>query len=362
MSLPTSYRVRDLVIAPNVVLAPMEGVTDLPFRRLIRTIGGAGLTCTEFIASEGLKRGVGKMVEMAEFDPDERPIAVQIFGRRPEVMAEAARIVEDMGVNIVDINMGCPSKKVCAHSGGSALMKDPALAGSIVRAVRSAIQIPLTVKMRSGFSAEQRNAPEIAHICQEEGAEAVAIHWRTREDKYGGERTIDKIAETKQLLRIPVLANGDILDIESAVRMFEETGCDGIMVGRGAIRNPWLLLQISQVLAGQAPVEVTADERQRVLIQYLDSIRDRFRSERGVLGRFKKISNYFTKGLPHGSELRVLVLRSQSIEEAVEKLDAYFDRLRDYESGDREAFIEAPERTQDAGAEGTATTEIPIAT
>jgi tRNA-dihydrouridine synthase len=190
----------------------------------------------------------------------------------------------------------------------------------------------------------------------------VAIHWRTREDKYGGERTIDKIAETKQLLRIPVLANGDILDIESAVRMFEETGCDGIMVGRGAIRNPWLLLQISQVLAGQAPVEVTADERQRVLIQYLDSIRDRFRSERGVLGRFKKISNYFTKGLPHGSELRVLVLRSQSIEEAVEKLDAYFDRLRDYESGDREAFIEAPERTQDAGTAGTATAEIPIAT
>ena len=144
--------------------------------------------------------------------------------------------------------------------------------------------------------------------------------------------------------------------------MFKDTGCDGIMVGRGAIRNPWLLLQISQVLAGQAPVEVTADERQRVLIQYLDSIRDRFRSERGVLGRFKKISNYFTKGLPHGSELRVLVLRSQSIEEAVEKLDAYFDRLRSFESGDREAFIDGRDPIQGAGAGGNTTAEQPLRT
>ena len=338
MSLPSSYAVRHLRIAPNIVLAPMEGVTDLPFRRLIRTIGGAGLTCTEFIASEGLKRGVGKLLEMAEFDPDERPIAVQIYGRRPDSMAEAAKIVEDMGVDIVDINMGCPSKKVCAHSGGSALMKDPDLARDIVRAVRQAIEIPLTVKMRSGFSPEQRNAPEIARICQEEGAEAVAIHWRTRADKYGGVRAIDKIAETKAQLSIPVIANGDILDIPSAIQMFRDTGCVGIMVGRGAIRNPWLLLQISQVLAGETPVEVTADERHRVLLTYLDSIQDRFRNKQGVLGRFKKISNYFTKGLPHGSELRLLVLRSQSIEEAVAHLEAYFLRLQAYEAGDRSAF------------------------
>jgi len=338
MSLPTSYQVRDLTISPNVVLAPMEGVTDLPFRRLIRTIGGAGLTCTEFIASEGLKRGVGKMMEMAEFDPDERPIAVQIYGKRPEVMAEAARIVEDMGVNIIDINMGCPSKKVCAHSGGSALMKDPVLAGEIVRAVKAAIQIPLTVKMRSGFDATQRNAPEVARICQEEGAEAIAIHWRTRSDKYGGVRAIDKIAETKQLLSVPVIANGDIIDIPSAIKMFEETGCDGVMVGRGAIRNPWAMLQISQVLAGEEPVQVTAAERHRVLVTYLDSIRNRFRNERGVLGRFKKISNYFTKGLPFGSDVRTLILRSQSIEEALEHIEVYFARLSAHEAGDYTAF------------------------
>jgi tRNA-dihydrouridine synthase B len=336
---PTSeYRVRDVLIAPNVVLAPMEGVTDLPFRRLIRDIGGVGLTCTEFVASEGLKRGVGKMFEMASFDPDEHPVSVQIYGRRPDVMAEAARIVEESGADICDINMGCPSKKVCAHSGGSALMTDPTLARDIVRAVRQAIEIPLTVKMRSGFDHTNRNAPEIARICEGEGAEAIAIHWRTRSDKYGGVRNIDKIAAAKAAVGIPVVGNGDIVDIEAALTMFAETGCDGIMVGRGAIRNPWLPLQIAQVLAGETPLKVTAQERQRTLFKYLNSIQGRFRNERGVLGRFKKISNYFTKGLPYGTDLRTLVLRSQSIEEATDHLNAYFTRLALFEAGDANAF------------------------
>jgi len=341
MSIPTHYMVRDIRIEPNVVLAPMEGVTDLPFRRLIREIGGAGLTCTEFIASEGLKRGVGKMHEMAQFDPDESPISIQIYGRRPDVMAEAARIVADMGPSIIDINMGCPSKKVCAHSGGSALMKDPKLARDIIRSVRAAIDIPLTVKMRSGFDHTNRNADEIAWIAQEEGAEAIAIHWRTRSDLYGGERQIDKIHETKSKLSIPVLGNGDVLDIPSAVRMFEETGCDGVMVGRGAIRNPWSLLQIAQHIRGEPVTEITASDRRRVLLGYLDSLNGRFRSERGTLGRFKKISNYFTKGLPYGADVRVLVLRSQTIEEAVDHLETYFERLARFEAGDSTVFRDA---------------------
>lgn len=346
MTLPTSYMVRDVRIFPNVVLAPMEGVTDLPFRRLIREIGGSGMTCTEFIASEGIKRGVGKMMEMAQFDPDERPISIQIYGRRPEVMAEAARIVQDMGPTIIDINMGCPSKKVCAHSGGSALMKDPVLARDIIRAVREAITIPLTVKMRSGFDHTQRNAPDIAYIAQEEGAEAITIHWRTRSDLYGGERAVDKIAETKAKLRIPVIGNGDVIDVPSAIRMFEETGVDGVMVGRGAIRNPWSLLQIAQHLNGEPMGDVTAADRRRVLLGYLASIRGRFRSERGTLGRFKKISNYFTKGLPYGSEVRTLVLRSQTIEEAVEHLEIYFERLTEFEAGNSTVFRMA--RSEDA--------------
>ena len=346
MKLPTHYMVRNIRIEPNVVLAPMEGVTDLPFRRLIREIGGSGLTCTEFIASEGLKRGVGKMHDMAKFDADESPISIQIYGRRPEVMAEAAKIVQDMGPSIIDINMGCPSKKVCAHSGGSALMKDPELARDIIRAVRAAIDLPLTVKMRSGFDHTQRNADDIAWIAQEEGAEAVTIHWRTRSDLYGGERMIDKIRETKDKLSIPVIGNGDVIDIPSAIRMFEETGCDGVMVGRGAIRNPWSLLQISQHIQGEPITEITAEDRRRVLLGYLESLNGRFRSERGILGRFKKISNYFTKGLPYGSDVRVLVLRSQSIEEAKDHLETYFERLERFESGDSTVFRN--EREMDA--------------
>jgi len=338
MTLPTHYMVRDVRIEPNVVLAPMEGVTDLPFRRLIREIGGVGMTATEFIASEGLKRGVGKMHEMAQFDADESPISIQIYGRRPEVMAEAAKIVQDMGPSIVDINMGCPSKKVCAHSGGSALMKDPELARDIIRAVREAITIPLTVKMRSGFDHTQRNADEIAWIAQEEGAEAITIHWRTRSDLYGGERMVDKIRQTKDKLSIPVIGNGDVIDIPSAMRMFEETGCDGVMVGRGAIRNPWSLLQISQHLRGEEVTQITAADRRRVLLGYLEALNGRFRSERGTLGRFKKISNYFTKGLPYGGDVRTLVLRSQTIEEAVEHLEIYFERLSRFEAGESTVF------------------------
>jgi tRNA-dihydrouridine synthase B len=349
MSIPTHYLVRDIRIEPNVVLAPMEGVTDLPFRRLIREIGGAGLTCTEFIASEGLKRGVGKMHEMAQFDPDESPVSVQIYGRRPDVMAEAAKIVADMGPSIIDINMGCPSKKVCAHSGGSALMKDPALARDIIRAVRSAVDLPVTVKMRSGFDHTQRNAEEIAWIAQEEGAEAIAIHWRTRSDLYGGERQVDKIRETKQKLSIPVIGNGDVLDVASAIRMFEETDCDGVMVGRGAIRNPWSLLQIAQHIRGEPITEITSADRRRVLLGYLESIRGRFRSERGTLGRFKKISNYFTKRLPYGSEVRTLVLRSQCIDEAVEHLETYFDRLDRFEAGDLGVFRDARDQLRYSG-------------
>jgi nifR3 family TIM-barrel protein len=330
---PTHYFIRNFKIAPNVVLAPMEGVTDLTFRRLIRQIGDCGMTTTEFIASEGLRRGAAKMEEMAKFDPDEHPVAIQIYGRNPEAMAEAAKIIEDSGADICDLNFGCPSKKVCAHSGGSSLMKDLKLATEIVQAVRAAITMPLTVKMRSGFDHLQRNAPDIAYMCQEEGAEAIVIHWRTRSDLYGGVRQVDKIAETKQRLKIPVIGNGDVVDIESAKKMIEETGCDGVMVGRGAIKNPWAIKQIAQALRGEAPVVVDSREKQRVLLGYIESIRGIFRSDRGALGRIKKIANYFTHGLPYGSELRTGILHSDTPEEVIEQVNTYFERLAAFEAG-----------------------------
>lgn len=336
--LPSSYRLRDQIIAPNVLLAPMEGVTDLTFRRLIRQIGGAGLVFTEFVHSGALHSGRGREWEMARFDPDEKPIGIQLFGRDPVKLAEGARVVESMGATLVDINMGCPSKAVCNHSGGSALLKDPALVRQIVRTVRAATSLPLTVKMRSGFDATTRNAPEIAWICQEEGAEAVTVHWRTRADKYGGQRAVDKIAEVKARLSVPVIGNGDIIDIDSAVAMFRETGCDAVMIGRGAIRNPWLLLQVSQHLRGEPVTTVPGHERRAVLFAYLADIRERFGGDRPTLGRFKKIANHFTQGLPFGEGVRHALLHSDSIDEAIEHAEVYFARLGRFEAGDEAAF------------------------
>jgi tRNA-dihydrouridine synthase B len=213
-------------------------------------------------------------------------------------MAEAARVVQDLGATIVDINMGCPSKKVCAHSGGSALMKDLPLAAEIIRAVRAVVSGPMTVKMRSGFDAERRNAPELARICQEEGVDAITIHWRTREDGYGGARAVDKIAQAVDAVRIPVLGNGDVLDVPSAERMLRETGCAGLMIGRGAIRNPWIFTQLSQWLRGEEPVVVDAAEKRRAMLRYFRTISEAIPRERSALGRMKMLSRHFTDGLP----------------------------------------------------------------
>ncbi len=325
--LPLHFQIRDIRIEPNLVLAPMEGVTDLSFRRLVRSIGGVGLTVTEFIASEALRRGVARAEMMARFDPDEHPVAIQIYGRNPEAMAEAAAAIEEAGADIVDLNFGCPSKKVCAHSGGSSLLREPDLAREIVRQVRRAVRIPLTVKMRSGFDADCRNAPDIAKMCEDEGVESLAIHWRTRADMYGGTRAVDKIAETKARVRIPVIGNGDIVDAESALAMFRDTGVDGVMIGRGAIKNPWVFRQIRAQMTGAPEVVVDAAEKQLVLLRYFESIRNEFRSDRGVLGRMKKIANYFTHGLPYGTDLRVAFLHSQSIDEAIGQTNRYFEWL-----------------------------------
>ena len=322
--LPTRYYIRDICIQPCVVLAPMEGVTNLVFRRLIRQIGGMGLSYTEFVAAKALQSRGKKVLDYIQFDPDEKPIAIQIYGRDPAVMARAAKVAQDVGASIVDINMGCPSKKVCSNSGGSALMKEPEHAIKIVKAVREAISIPLTVKMRSGFDYTNRNAPQLAYMCQEEGCEGITIHWRTTADKYAGTRQVDKIAETCQKLSIPVIGNGDVVDIPSALKMFHDTGCDGVMVGRGAMRNPWCLRQIGQHLMGQEVMSVTPAERKRILLAFLMNHYDKFQHEKPALGKFKQIAKYFCLGLPNGKEFRKKLLTTQSIEEVVFHVQDYF--------------------------------------
>lgn len=333
-AVPRELYVRDVRVTPNLVLAPMEGVTDLTFRRLIRQIGGPGLVFTEFIPAEGLRRDIKKVREMVAFDEDEHPIAVQLYGRSAAALAEGAKIAEELGADIVDFNMGCPSKKVCAHSGGSALLKEPEIARELVRAIRAAVKVPFTVKMRTGWDPSHKNAPDVAWMCQEEGAEMVTVHWRTRADLYGGVRELDTIAEVKRRLRIPVLANGDVVDYESTIDTLTRTGADGVMIGRGAIKNPWVFKQIAARLRGESSLEVDANERERVMLGYFAAIRDRFGHDKGALGRFKKISKYFTHGVPYGSLLRVGVLHAHTADEAIGVVSEFFDRLRRWEAGE----------------------------
>lgn len=326
---PRSYRVRDsLIVCPNLVLAPMEGVTDVTFRRLIRSIGGCGMTFTEFIPAAGLSRRGARELLMATFDPQERPITIQVFGNDPEVLAEGARVAQDLGAHAIDLNMGCPSKRVCAHSGGSALMREPDTVRDIVRAMRSAVSMPLTVKMRAGWDPDHENAVEIARISEGEGAEAVAVHWRTRQEKYQGTRRLDTIAAVVQAVRVPVLANGDIVDVPSALSTLHQTGAAGLMIGRGAIRNPWIFRQIDAALRGERPAEVDELEKKRVLLEYFASIRAVFEHDRAALGRFKKIAKYFIDGIHNGEALRQRVLRAPSPELAIERIHEHFDQHR----------------------------------
>jgi tRNA-dihydrouridine synthase B len=335
--LPTEYTVgpagsaHAVRVAPNVVLAPMEGVTDLAFRRMLRDAAratdsvGPGLVYSEFIASKGIARSDRRVWEVASFDPDEQPIALQIYGREPALMAEAARLLEAHGAAIIDINMGCPAKKVVCHSGGSSLMREPSAALEIVRAVRKAIQIPLTVKMRTGFDARSKNAPDLAQAFESEGVDALTVHWRTREDGYGGVRAVEAIAESVSRVRIPVLGNGDVIDVQTASAMMRETGCHGVMIGRGAIRNPWVFAEIADWLAGRPLTAPTLAQQRHAITRYLHHADALYGSPERSLGKLKQLVKLFADVLPGGDVLRVAVLRSPTRAAADEQLSRWFD-------------------------------------
>jgi len=312
-------------------IAPMAGMTDSAFRRLVKRHGGCGLVVTEMVSSEGLVRGIDRTLEYAEYTEAERPISIQIFGGDPEKMAAAAQIVEGMGADIVDVNMGCPVPKIAKHNAGCSLMREPEHAASVISAMVKAVKIPVTVKMRAGWNDSDRNAPALAKMLEDAGAAAVAVHGRTAEQSYSGRADWDLVARVADELTIPVFGSGDCVEPEQIVDRLN-AGVEGVLVGRGVLRNPWILTQARDLAAGRPILPVTMEDRGRFLLDYIDLLMSERTDEkralthdRWVVNKVRALGSYYTKGLDSGSHLRTTINTAGSLPELRDAITRFFD-------------------------------------
>jgi len=307
----------------------MAGVTDALFRRLIRELGGCGLVMTEFVSSHGIVNamragGRGRTLRYLAFAPDEHPISAQLFGADPQVMAEAARQCEAMGFDAVDINLGCPAGKVCRSNGGSGLLRDLPLLERILRAVRAAVRIPLTVKARSGWSEREIVAVTLAKLCEDCGVDGFALHPRTREQGFAGRADWRLIAEVKAAVRMPVIGNGDIFTPEDAVRMREQTGCDAVMIARAAAHNPWIFRQITEYVATGTYQRPSEADRYRLMRRYYSLLIEQRDPE--TVGKMKQFASHFTHGVRNGARLRAAIYQAREAAQILDAVDAFFAR------------------------------------
>lgn len=320
----SDLQIRNVAIRPAHILAPMAGITDTVFRRFIKRLGGCGLIMTEFVSSEGMIRQNFRSQRYLYYTEEERPISAQIFGADPAHMADAARQIEDLGFDLVDLNLGCPAKKV-VKCGGSGLLRDLPLLEKILRAIRAAVKVPFTVKFRSGWSDAEIVALPVARLAEDCGADALAVHPRTRMQGFSGRARWEIIQQVKGAVRIPVIGNGDVFKPQDALALHAQTGCDAVMIGRAAASHPWIFRQMAEFFTtGVYREPADADRYEMIRTYYAMLVAEEIP---GAIGKMKQFASWFTHGVRNGAELRRQVQSARETGEVLERVDAFFASL-----------------------------------